>query len=56
MQCRCLNWKEAAPALAVLLMLASVASISSAGSPLAKTDPPKPLPENIVTAWKALER
>ena len=53
MQRRCLNWQLAAPLLAALLILAAGASTSRADSPLAKTDAPQPLPENIVTAWKA---
>ena len=48
MQRRCVNWKMAAPALAALLMLAIGAGTGRA----AHTDPPQPLPKNIVTAWK----
>ena len=51
MQRKCLNWNPAA-ALAALLLLASAANTSRAGDPPAKTGPPKPLPENIVSAWK----
>jgi hypothetical protein len=49
---RCLNWTRAAPALAALLILLTVAGTGRAGAQLAKTDPPKPLPENIVKAWR----
>ena len=52
MQRKCLNWKEAMSVLAVLLMLATGAGSVRADSPLAKADAPKPLPEDIVTAWK----
>ncbi len=36
--------------LAAILMLATVADTGRADAPLAKPDPPQPLPENIVTA------
>jgi hypothetical protein len=37
----CLSWNRAASALAALLMLATGASMSRAGSPDVKTDSPK---------------
>ena len=40
------------PVLAVLVMLATLGGTGRADSPPAKTDPPQPLPKNIVTAWK----
>ena len=51
MQHKCLNWKKAAAVLAALLMLATGACTDRAGSPVAKTDAPQFLPENIITAW-----
>jgi hypothetical protein len=47
-----LNWNRATSALAALLLLATGASSRRAGSPVAKTGPPKSLPENLVTTWK----
>ena len=44
MQRTCSNWKGAAPLLASLLILAIGADTGRAGTPLAKTDPPQPLP------------
>ena len=52
MQHKCFSWETAASALAVLLILATGTGTSRAGSPVAQTDPPQPLPENIVKAWK----
>ena len=48
MQRQCLSWKEAMPVLAVLVLLATRPGPFPSARPLA----PKPLPENIVTAWK----
>ncbi len=55
MQRKCLNWKMAAPVLAAIIMLATGAGTGRADLPPAKTDPPQPLPENIVTIWNAAE-
>ena len=51
MKLRRLNSNRAVRLLAAFSILAVCDGTSVAG-PLAKTDPPKPLPENIVTAWK----
>ena len=40
------------PVLVALLLLATGAGAGRGGAPQGKTDPPIPLPEKIVTAWK----
>ena len=46
------NWSEAMAVLVALLLMATCVSAVRAGAQQGKTDPPKPLPEKIVTAWK----
>ena len=52
MQRRHGNWNGAGSMLAALLMLATGTGTGRADEPPANTDPPKPLPENIVKAWE----
>ena len=47
-----LCWSRMGTALAVLILLASTDRLSHADTPPAKTYTLKPLPKNIVTAWK----
>ena len=48
----CLEWNRAVSALAALVLLATGANIGSGAPAPLKPAAPKPLPENIVTAWK----
>ena len=53
MQRRCLNWQLAAPLLAALSYWRQAPARVSPARHLPKRTRPQPLPENIVTAWKA---
>src|SRR5256885_1267032 len=52
MQPKWLNGIGAVPVLAALLVLATGAGTGRAGLPPGNADAPKPLPEEVVTAWK----
>src|SRR5262245_8147215 len=53
MQPRCSTWQGTVRGMAALAVLATCGLAGFAAPPEAKTDKPKPLPEMIVTAWKA---
>ena len=52
MQPRCSTWQGTVRGMAALVMVATCGFPGFADPPPAKTDPPKALPEKIVTAWK----
>ena len=52
MQSQCLTWQGTVGGLAALAVLATCGLISFADPPPAKNDPPQPLSEETVQAWK----
>ena len=52
MQSNWWNWSGPMAVLVTLLLLATGGGTGRAGAPQGKTDPPKPLSEKIITAWK----
>ncbi len=52
MQPRCSTWRVTVRGMAALAMLATCGLSGFADPPPAKNDPPKPLPKEIVEAWK----